>query len=598
MYNIRYHFYEDKENDGAVSVRPEDLYDEEKGFGFLAEKNRIEQELLQLPELNSAFEPWYWLAGQELTRISRDETGCALEGEELVPLSFKCRVPKQGNYDITIGIEGGSAGVQDLMVFTGRRRLMERGIDVAPLGHFEKTYTVNICDIIPRGKEEAYEDTTLDVTLIGKKTRISFLEVRETECPTIFIAGDSTLTDQGAAYPYVPGASYCGWAQMLPAFLKKGVAVSNHAHSGLTTESFRNEGHFDIVRKYIKRGDYFLMQFGHNDQKLPHLEARGGYADNLRAYVREMQKAGAAPVIVTPLARNTWKGSDGSYNDLLVEFAGACREVAEEFQIPILDLHANSMAFIKKTGLEDAKRYFFPKDYTHSNDFGAYLMAGFVAEEMKKAGIPYEGGFVQEGCTDWIPPVEIEVPLPPADFKGAALASFEVRFTDIAGRPQEETIRRLAEAGIIPNDDTLFRPEENITRAEALAWIIKAVSFVPTNVYNDMYTDVIGHEWYAGTVECAFQNEIVDPELIDGSEFGPEKQVATEELLSFCVNAYKSRKILKDIPECLLEKEGPEWAKSYIRAGHYLGFIEDGRSFGKYMTREEAAVMIGLLVTE
>lgn len=592
MYTSRYQFFYDEEQKEAVLVKADDLYDDQKGYGFLTEQNRKEQELLQLPELNTAFEPWYWLAGQELTVIGADEKGCFLESEELIPLSFKCRVPKPGNYEITIGVYSGNEGMKDLMIFTGRRRLMARGIDIGPHEIFEESFTVNICDIIPRGKEEAYEDKTLDVTLIGKNPGISFLEIREADCPTIFIGGDSTLTDQTAAYPYYPEASYCGWAQMLPVWLKRGIAVSNHAHSGLTTESFRNEGHFDIVRKNIKKGDYFLMQFGHNDQKLPHLAASGGYAENLRAYVREIQSLGAYPAIITPMARNTWKGSDGSYNDLLEESAAACRMVAEEFGIPLLDLHEKSMTFIKSIGLEDGKRYFFPKDYTHSNDFGAYRMAGFVAEAMKEVKLTFADEYVKEACAEWAPPSVIHIPVPPAEFRGAEAALLEVRFTDIEDSPEKEAITKLTESGVIPNDDTLFRPQEKITRAEALAYIIKAVSFVPTNVYNDMYTDVIGHEWYAGTVECAYQNDIVDPALIEGQEFRPEKHVTVEELASFCVNAYKSRKMLKEIPESALEKEAAAWARPYIRTASYLGFLEGSSQLESCVTRAEAAVVI------
>ena len=47
--------------------------------------------------------------------------------------------------------------------------------------------------------------------------------------------------------------------------------------------------------------------------------------------------------------------------------------------------------------------------------------------------------------------------------------------------------------------------------------IIRTVRFFPTNVYNDMYEDVVGHEWYAGTVECAYQNGMIDEHLVEGT---------------------------------------------------------------------------------
>ena len=64
------------------------------------------------------------------------------------------------------------------------------------------------------------------------------------------------------------------------------------------------------------------------------------------------------------------------------------------------------------------------------------------------------------------------------------------------------------------------------------------------NVYNDYYSDVIGHEWYAGTVEVAHQNSIVDASLTQNRLFHPSIAVTTEELISFLMNSYKCRKSL------------------------------------------------------
>ena len=93
---------------------------------------------------------------------------------------------------------------------------------------------------------------------------------------------------------------------MLPAYLPE-VCITNHAHSGLTTESFLSEGHWAIVKPRLRAGDICLFQFGHNDQKLAHLQARGGYTDRLRTYIKETRTAGTVPVLITPLARNSWR---------------------------------------------------------------------------------------------------------------------------------------------------------------------------------------------------------------------------------------------------------------------------------------------------
>ena len=87
------------------------------------------------------------------------------------------------------------------------------------------------------------------------------------------------------------------------------------------------------------------------------------------------------PLLVTPLARNSWKGNGGCYNDLLEEYAKVCMEVGEETDTPVLDLHGYSMEWIKELGLEAVKPYFYPGDFTHTNDYGAYRMAGFVVRD-------------------------------------------------------------------------------------------------------------------------------------------------------------------------------------------------------------------------
>lgn len=61
--------------------------------------------------------------------------------------------------------------------------------------------------------------------------------------PSLWIMGDSTVTDQPAQVPYAPGTTYAGWGQMLPMFLEEQYCVINHAHSGLSSETFRERRH-------------------------------------------------------------------------------------------------------------------------------------------------------------------------------------------------------------------------------------------------------------------------------------------------------------------------------------------------------------------
>jgi lysophospholipase L1-like esterase len=93
----------------------------------------------------------------------------------------------------------------------------------------------------------------------------------------ILLAGDSTVTDQTRSEPYDLAGYFCGWGQMLTRFLQPGVDVRNFAVSGFTTGDFRTSGQYDKLMAVMEEGDYAFFQFGHNDQKRPHLGADGGY---------------------------------------------------------------------------------------------------------------------------------------------------------------------------------------------------------------------------------------------------------------------------------------------------------------------------------
>ena len=399
MFRRSFLFGKDGGTANLIDVSSADLYQPGKGYGFVTEENTGEQPLLQIRELNSSFVPMYWYRDEKLIFLKEDENGCYLDsarevealerqaGEKLpgkarkVPLIFKVDVPRQGNYRVSLTIRSGEE-MGEVLLFTGRRRLDFRGRVGA--GEFTCTMAVNVCDIVPAGQTHIFADKTLDIAVLADRPRISALTIEEINCPTIYLAGDSTVTDQPGDYPYYPGTCYCGWGQMLPAYLNTRLAVSNHAHSGLTTDTFRKEGHYAVIDQYSRPGDYVFFQFGHNDQKLVQLQAKSGYQANLRRYLKENQAKGVYPILVTPIARNTWRLRDQTYLDLLEEFADVCLELGAQYGIPVLDLHAHSKEYILEKGLQGVKPIFFPWDYTHTNDFGAYRMAGYVAEEIRK----------------------------------------------------------------------------------------------------------------------------------------------------------------------------------------------------------------------
>lgn len=362
-------------------------------FGFVTERERAEYPRLRVPEVNSAFEPAWWYENSCLTALAvspegvfavpgADAAAGDLEGRAL-PLCFKADTGP-GHFRITATVAAGTRG-GEVLVFVSRRRLAWRG----RLDAGETRRIRALCDVSPviaagggdaaAGDMGRTEDTSVDLTVLGAGLRD--VKIEAWDGPALYIMGDSTVTDQTAQYPYAPGVNYCGWGQMLQAYLGTGFAVSNHAHSGLSTETFRERGHFDVMCALVRPGDMVLIQFGHNDQKKKRLAARTGYTDNLTRYITELRALGAVPVLVTPLARNTWK-SVTEYNDLLFDHAAAAAEVGRLLDVPVADLHGRMKAVISDAGPERSRQWFRPGDYSHPNDFGAYMAAGFVAEEL------------------------------------------------------------------------------------------------------------------------------------------------------------------------------------------------------------------------
>lgn len=167
----------------------------------------------------------------------------------------------------------------------------------------------------------------------------------------IVLVGDSTTAVQGGW-----GPSFC--ADHVASFL----ACVNLARGGRSTYNYRAEGSWDIalheMRAAAYQGVYVLIQFGHNDQ--PGKPGRSTdlareFPENLRRYVREARAAGAMPVLVTPLTRRQFR--DGALVDDLAPWAEATRRVAAELEVPLVDLHARSVAAVQGMGPVQAMRF-------------------------------------------------------------------------------------------------------------------------------------------------------------------------------------------------------------------------------------------------
>jgi lysophospholipase L1-like esterase len=161
----------------------------------------------------------------------------------------------------------------------------------------------------------------------------------------IVLVGDSTT------------APHSGWGGAFCAnHVKWRIACVNLARGSRSTRSYRSEGAWDIALGEMKvagyKKVYVLIQMGHNDQARHKperwTEETTEFPENLRRFVRETRKAGAVPILVTPLARREFK--EGKLHNTLASWSDQVRKVAKELDVPLIDLNAKSARAVQELG--------------------------------------------------------------------------------------------------------------------------------------------------------------------------------------------------------------------------------------------------------
>lgn len=262
---------------------------------------------------------------------------------------------------------------------------------------------------------------------------------------TIFTIGDSTMANK----PIDKDNQERGWGQMLSGFFTDDVVIENHAVNGRSSLSFYLEGRWQKVYDKIQPGDYVFIQFGHNDEKIKS-ELRGtrpgtpepkpcpdqwGYTNDsvttsfdamIRLYVNQTKEKGGIPVLFDAIARRSFfennnaaeeddlfgqgitqkqecdsliethiiKRQDGTIDDYLE----APRRIAQEQDIPFVEMNRLSKELIQSMGAEGSKRLFCwipantnlaaPKgreDNTHLRIWGARQMCKAVIDAIGEA---------------------------------------------------------------------------------------------------------------------------------------------------------------------------------------------------------------------
>ena len=427
--------------------------------------------------------------------------------------------------------------------------MIARNIDIQSGNRYQIAFYQAVFPYIPALMAKRLNDKKIYISLAGidEADADSAIEVKisREDVPVIWVAGDSTLTDQNAGIPYYPYASCAGWAQTISRYIRK-AAVCNLSHSGMTSNCFRDDGHYDICREFIKKGDLFIIQFGHNDQKRRNLAAFGGYADNLRRYVNEIRQEGAEPIICSPISRIPLTLSPNEskhlgepiHYSLLQAHADAAKKVAEELNVRFVDLHKFSMDKWISFG-DKAKEYFMPGDITHTNEYGAVMIADFFMSEVRD--------MIDEECitnSDFDP--EQDVKEIPKELPGPGIFDIEPPYLDISDSPYHEGIRKAFKYALLDPCVMYLHPNDCMPRGQLLMVMFAAFRMAGIRPYKKKFPDIQVDEWISGYVQALIENDLIDYRTYfsekrdeSGDEpiyyFRPDDPLTYEELAQFLV---------------------------------------------------------------
>ncbi len=209
---------------------------------------------------------------------------------------------------------------------------------------------------------------------------------------TVYLVGDSTMADKEViAYPET------GWGMLFHYFFDSTVIVDNRAKNGRSTRTFIVQGRWKDVADNLHEGDYVLIQFGHNDE----VPTKRSYTtpeqfiSNLIKFVTESRSKKAIPVLITPVARRRFDSS-GKIEETHVVYTQLVKDVAKKYDVPLIDLDAESQQLVQQFGPEASKylyNYLSPgenphypgghEDNTHFSELGARRIAEIVLQDIK-----------------------------------------------------------------------------------------------------------------------------------------------------------------------------------------------------------------------
>ncbi|MFL9831217.1 rhamnogalacturonan acetylesterase [Flavobacterium sp. ARAG 55.4] len=327
------------------------------------------------------------------------------------PTYFSVQLP-EGNYQVAVTYGSVSQNTNTTIKAESRRLMLDQH-QLKKGETTTKIFNVNVrTPKINKISEIKLKDRDLGQLNWDEKLTLEFLGTVEiksisiapiADVTTVYLAGDSTVTDQDLE----PWAS---WGQYITNYFDKNIVVSNYAASGLTLRSFKASLRLEKVLSVIKPGDYLIVEFAHNDEK----EKGAGigpwdsYSASLREYVNAARDKGANPILITPVQRRAFN-TDGTLKPTHGDYPDAMRKVAQEMNVPLVDITKLTTTLYESWGDEPSRKGFvqypantFPgqkeklEDNTHFNSFGANEIALCVIKGLRDLNSPLANHILKE----------------------------------------------------------------------------------------------------------------------------------------------------------------------------------------------------------
>ena len=268
-----------------------------------------------------------------------------------------------------------------------------------------KKFMFMLCALLPLAAVDA--QTAAIAANEKVEAQVADVAIKNPKATHIFVVGDSTLSPFKDPYYY----PRYGYGTKLEDFLNtKKAEVVNLAISGRSSKSFLTEKNYQILKDNIKKGDYLIIGFGHNDEKTEDArytnpngtkEEAGSFKNSLyENYVRLAKDAGATPVLCTPIVRrsasNVYEGANIHITKDADKFPGgdyskAIRDLGKETNTLVVDNTEFTKNLYEKLGPDGTVKlhaWLTQKeasvDNTHLNTYGASVIAYNVAQDIAR----------------------------------------------------------------------------------------------------------------------------------------------------------------------------------------------------------------------